>query len=1449
MAKLHRIHLVAVGHHEARFHPLSLRFDDGGVPLACVVNLRNGGGKTSLLSLIYAVLLPGKLDFLGRVNGSNRTVDEYFTLGRLGVVALEMESHVGRFILILAWVRRDREEPPTLFSLNSGPDGVAFDELPLQGICPAPVTSLGELERWLRDRHLKAPAQVDFYPAPNFRDWHTHLKNTRGVDPHLYRSHLAMNRSEGAVDEEFKFTKTTDFIRRYLEFAIEAPTMGRDAEDPVTANLNEHRQSLTRLPHYLKELDFIAQVLPPLRELDGHSTRRKTAESERNQAMFELGQLAEGIEFLQQQYRAKQRESETRHDERKAERDGLITQRDNARRYASGYDRRARELRITEARSCYETAQQTAQDKANEAHLFGCALRWREVREARTRLRALTEQRDQLQQELRPEREDVERRAARLNAAFNDAIAGAELAQEDAKREVTETEKSLGKNRRTLAQLKDRHGKIEEELGGVRSKIDSANRMREDLREKSILAPRETATEAEKRLSDEKLRFDNSATALRRDAREARNRAKVHRIEGKRLSDLASAAKSAADRAHAEQRLFEEARDACSALEALQQVLEGGQFDAFNPGVVAALQGRERTLRQQESVLAIERAEDRRLIERYDAQVQPLFPPPREIEKLLTWLRDRNIRGVLTAYEWLNANFTGDRAEQAKARLRSDPAAYSGLIANTPKDLEAARSACAQFPLTRPVRITLSSILTTIVATEAVTVLPDRAGLFNARAATAEFAQIRDDQQRLDEEQGRLAQQAAAFAEAATQVAGLQKKYPLVWVQQQQKQVADNEALARQHTIASEAELASAERADGDATRADEEALTFEGRAATASTQLAQVTTYRTNFGDHLDEWLELQTTKKNQLAANAQEQSDTDAEIRRLETELPTYTDRWRRADIALVQLRDRKTGLRLGSYLPENPASTEHGDIVAEEAPFMSARESYEQKLGHGPMDSQIRTAEDDVAKCESAFNRQAKGTRGEDVAARSETPDLDLQASIAGEEEQMAKAEESRADAELRRVEKDKPKALGVNERADLDPELPAPATADIAVGYRDTKLGQATELDVQADALRDEVTALEAQAREAKSNAQHYAGMADLVLPARAENAVEHAGLTGQPDGDRARVKAVKGRFDDARKLGDELAAKMEAVFENKIDLLVKQEKWDNFMVDIRDRFRRFNRRDYEAAPAQHIHDCEERQAGIQSKVVEIEKLRDTLIEKLHDRANDAIRSLEHAARLSRMPDGIGAWSGQPFLKVRIPQRGNQAERRVLLGRLMDSWMAPGKKDMSIPRGAALAHDCLLAVMNQREIDIEILKPQASDPSVCTYEPVTKLAAFSGGQRVTAAILLYCVIVRVRSDRGDNLTDCGFLVLDNPFGQANHFPLVDLQLRMARVMGVQLIYFTGINDLEALSSFPLRIRLRNSIRSGANGDRLVRHEPNAVAAVRLGESQTHGDTPGA
>lgn len=1406
-----------------------------------VVNLRNGGGKTSLLSLVYAVLLPGKNDFLGRVNESNRTLDEYFTLGRLGVVALELSNHIGRFTLMLAWVRRDRGEPPVLFSFLSGTKGIPFDELPLQGLAQAPVTTLGDLERWLKDRHARAPGQVDLAISSTYREWHAHLKKDRGVDPHLYRTHLAMNRSEGAVDEEFKFTKANDFVRRYLEFALEAPSMGRDAEDPVTASLNEHRLSLTKLPHYGKEIDFIADMLPALRDLDGHTTRRRLADQERSTALAELANLAEGLAFLAARYREEQRKYDSEHSAKKTERDQLVTQRDNAKRYASGYERRTKELKIVEAEQALVAARDRAKGATARAHEFVCAALWREVRRAKARLKALVDQRDQLQQQLRPVRENVEQCARRLAAAFDDAIAAAELALDEAAEHEAAIQKQIGEVRAKSDRLKSQHGKISADRATARAHIEAATSARDSLVEARVLQPREDAADAEKRLADDAVRLTASAQSRRRDSQAARASAKAHRAEGERLGKLAAEARSLADQAAAVLRRFEAEQTACAGLEPVRQVLEGGVFDAFNPGVVSALQGREKTVRQQMTAVSIERAEDRRLIERYDPNHHPLFPVPAEVEKLLAWLREQNVRGIMAGFEWLNANLPAD---QAQAKLRADPAAYSGLVVNTAADLDAARAACAHFPLSRPVRITLSANLSKGPAGEGVTVLPERSGLFNARAASAELGQIREDQRRLDEKQEELALAAAAFASAGTQVEKLQKDFPAAEVENNRRLQADNDALHRQHQAAAEGERAQATDHEDKAQTADNEAAAFDQRTSAANVQLAQVKNYRGNFGNNLELWLRQQAGKTEELAANERQQSEVDATCRDLVARQPQAGERKQRANISLFELRSKKTAAKLDAYLPAAPVSVPHGDIAAEEAPFNTARDAYEEKA-RGPLDGEIAAAEKAVGDGDTAFSRAAGAVRPEQVAGLSETPDLDLQAALAREQEIDAKAAESRAAADFQQAELQKPKALGVNERADLDPDLPPPETSAEAESRRQEKHAAGVQLNDQAEGLRTAVTELEGKAKDAKGNAGLYDNMADLVAPAQAQEVREHAGLTGEPDGDRARVKGVKNRFEAAKKLTADLADKMEAVFDRKIDPLVKHEKWENFTVEIRVKFLRFTRKEYEAAPGQLIADCEERKVGLEAKILEAEKLRDTLIDKLYDRANEAIRSLEHAGKLSRMPEGLGAWSGQPFLRVTFPPRGNQADRRVQLGRLMDTWMAPSRKEMSIPRGAALAYECLVAVINQKEVNVEILKPETADPTVSNYQPVTKLASFSGGQRVTAAILLYCVIVRVRSDQGDTLTDCGFLVLDNPFGKASHFPLVDIQLKMARIMGVQLVYLTGINDFEALASFPLRVRLRNTSRNSANGERLVRHEAQGIEAIRVGETPSHGN----
>ena len=113
-----------------------------------------------------------------------------------------------------------------------------------------------------------------------------------------------------------------------------------------------------------------------------------------------------------------------------------------------------------------------------------------------------------------------------------------------------------------------------------------------------------------------------------------------------------------------------------------------------------------------------------------------------------------------------------------------------------------------------------------------------------------------------------------------------------------------------------------------------------------------------------------------------------------------------------------------------------------------------------------------------------------------------------------------------------------------------------------------------------------------------------------------------------------------------------------------------------------------------------------------------------------------------------------------------------------------------------------------------VAVEILKPD----SVLRNERVRVSSisdVFSGGQLLTAAIILYCTMAALRAnDRGHTRRlHAGVLFLDNPIGRASAGYLIELQMAIAEALGVQLIYTTGLFDTNALSAFPLIVRLRN------------------------------------
>jgi hypothetical protein len=106
----------------------------------------------------------------------------------------------------------------------------------------------------------------------------------------------------------------------------------------------------------------------------------------------------------------------------------------------------------------------------------------------------------------------------------------------------------------------------------------------------------------------------------------------------------------------------------------------------------------------------------------------------------------------------------------------------------------------------------------------------------------------------------------------------------------------------------------------------------------------------------------------------------------------------------------------------------------------------------------------------------------------------------------------------------------------------------------------------------------------------------------------------------------------------------------------------------------------------------------------------------------------------------------------------------------------------------------------------------------------YKPVTDLKLYSGGEKLMATLLLFFLSVRIgmetrlsagMPDRNPVRTPTMFIVLDNPIGEMNALQLVRPALEMAEKSNIQVIGWTGINDMNVLGLFPLVVSLRRRV----------------------------------
>lgn len=1435
MPRLLRVHFASIGHRDARLAPLTLDFRDcDGRGTDTVLWLRNGGGKSSIINLFYSVFRPNRSEFLGAAaEGKARRVEDYVKDRDLAFVVTEWDlapagADEPRLCVIgrgLAWKGQVRSSDASrlrkvFFSLIAAEE-IGFDSLPIQGLGD-PVPTFEAFRDWLRataNGHPGAQVVVE----EQHGKWNEHLERL-GIDPELFRYQLRMNLREGAADEAFRFGTPLDFVHFLIELAFDS----RHA-DQLARNLEELRDQFARRPQVELERSFVVEALAALSPLIGAVRQRDRARLELASSLEALaalrGGLAERAESL-----ARMATLDRQRAEESAEQARIAgNERDKRSRWARGLEHLALEHDVAEARARLAELDELVSNNRHEGAMLAAAIQRGELDRLEARLNELRESLRHAQAELAPERERLEQAGAALRNALMAEVQRLEQVVEDLAVRVQVARDTCERERKHIVKLRAEEASLHERLEQHRTLLRRREAARERLQATGSIEPREAVQAAIERWRQalERARALGDAASAAREEVEAL----LARARGQRVELTGELARVEAQRAAAKERFERGAswRQRLAGTPCISELEAVDEPDLDSPQLEARLRAEGEAAAQGVLRAGVDGAEDDRALAALD--VAGLLPPSRDVERVAEVLRNRGLN-VHAGPAYLAETAP---AEQRLQQILADPARYAGVLVVGDTLPEDVGEVTAELEPRAPIQVTAVASIDadSCRPSERVHVVAPSPATYDYGAAERVRVHLGEQRAARERRVAQLESRRATFSSVAGDLHRFLDEFgrgQLEAARQAWDAAIEQESLLR-------TELGAVDRTEADLEQRIAELMQQERVAQTQATEAERAGAALATFWDEHEVRVE-----KTREAIEAGDQR-----LRAIGRELETAEqEAYPKSQKAHEELRDQqrdREGER--NQLVEEAGAIVHVDTEARPAGALleHARDSYQDRLAaweQRTSDNRLQWEIDDVsAKARAARSRLAGLSRDLDGPAIGELagePDLPARLSSNEHKAELLRERRSDARADLKQAESQLAESTKRREARDLPADEPPPGTAALARALvAETRIAQQTFTET-ARTCEERAAAARRDADRRDRLAEQYRASVDslesLVHGAGRELPVASPAILPDDFDKTGRIAAE--RRDDFTAARDQLETGEGAVRAGAD--AVRAIATASRFADLRSQARERMRADTDELAA----DCERIGSGlaprlevIDAHLAELDEDRRILVDALQKVGDDAGRLLQRAQRASVLPANLGPWAGKPYLRLGFQFPDTDPEQRARLEPLVDRLVARAQ----IPSGLELVKLAVAELAGTRGFDARVLKPDA----VLRPEPIpiTAMNTFSRGQQLTASILLYCTLVQLRArtrGRGTGSVDAGILVLDNPIGTCSSVPLLELQRDIAREMRVQLIYATGVDDLEALETLPNKIRLRNAMRDRASGDLHVTPE-GQLEAVRI------------
>ncbi|MFE7284088.1 hypothetical protein ACFU90_06700 [Streptomyces noursei] len=1434
MYELSRVRLRTVGPAGARFHDVTLDLSGAGRPVgaeqgalfdatattyrpspATLVLLENGGGKSVLLKLVFSVVLPGRRHTVGTTN--TRVLEKFVMPKDVSHIVLEWMNPLTGDLLITGKVLAWRNQVASEISDNLSERWYCLrpsDEINLRTLPMAVGMKSCTLDTY-RDELQEAYAadqSLDLYWTRHQGDWTSRLQ-LLGIDPELFRYQREMNVDEGEAANWLKLDSDVKFVDFLLRAIVRSEEM-----DDLAALVSEHVERLAGRGLLLTERDFVAgalDLLGPIVELAeaARLSRRRAEQAARDVAELggRLRVRARNEQDVVLGQRAKVVKSQEKLDEltRAADHAEAIVAELRCHLADLKHKRAQRELTVSEKGLSQAQALVDAWRETSTVHEYDDSI---------AQVKALTDLIGAEEEKARPALEERDIAARCLaRSLWATADEAAQTASDELKRAAAgEKEKSAAQGRaraahRDATKAEHEAAQFDQWITRLREDVEAA--VADGLLYNAAALPRTVETVQEGR--------DNAA-----------QRVTDLEQEWAELADREALAQEQLRKAEAETGELRGRRDGLTAR--LDEVRTQIARLEANPRLAALLDvphiDLERDVTSLLDALSTARGEAERerielkVAESVDEQARlalaagDLLPPAQVVSDACKALEDAKVVAV-PGWRYLSAIPDADRRRDIVERL---PHLAAGILLHDPGDIDRAREVLTAL---RPQPTVFVSVSTTRTFTDpdaeltdgVEAVIPPHPALYDVDAAAAEHEAI----------DARYAVHSARAEELATRIeqdgsltyalTDWRTRYPEGSITALTEEHA---GVVREHTAA---EAKVVERQEVLRTLQErrqnvkEELPPLRETRDSLTKRLERLGELADRHG-HLAEWTEQASVAKERMRERqeaAGKAEDEAAELQKL------VTEHQRRAD------EHRRTVRIVNDERAKLPGSEDvrRSDPVPELSTAL-LRSTYDQAAARY---LRVQVGSDLLEECERANERASKAKRayfglskelrdraavllkspeGSDEAARATALESAVHA---------AKEADTRARKAAVAVSRCVDELTAAKDRVTTRVELPKyPADIESCTEAVD-EAGRHQSSSARKVTDHQEVhTRLGHQLEGAETSAKAFQFIVDgftTELPEGYSDAADIAPYEGDADMARDLVtrlsKERTTRDTNARTDEQTLRAATE-----KITHHAAAQEFKDLHVRVQTQIRIAGWETVAARSTEWSDALRPRLRALNEEIDQAERHRTLIVRNLKAQVDKALASLRQAQRMSRLPASLHDWAAQEFLRFRFtPAQDDTAHLRI--GEVIDEAAKGHTADGRTVRRDGMS--LLLAGVRAavpKGFRIDMLKPDA----VLRNERIRVSEikdVFSGGQHLTAAILLYCTMAALRaSNRGrERDTHSGVLFLDNPIGRANADYLLALQRKVAEALGVQLIYTTGLSDDGTLKRFPLILRLRN------------------------------------